>query len=86
MHRLSLIERDLDDLSGDLTADNDIVVRDDCSDAAQINRHVALVYRSGDDGNRGRWNSGLLCFGSGAQVLAGQCNAACCDQRGNDND
>jgi hypothetical protein len=55
-HRLALVENDLDELAGDLAADDDIVKGDDRADAAQVNRHIVADDRScyHADGHRSR--------------------------------
>ena len=52
MHGLPFGEVDADDLSLDLAAHDDRVVGDDRADAGQIDRHVMLGDRSGDDRHR----------------------------------
>ena len=54
MHGLPFGEVDPDELALDLAAHDDGVVGDHRADAAQVDRHVVLGDRSGDDRHR-RW-------------------------------
>jgi hypothetical protein len=66
MHGLPFDEVDADDLSLDLAAHDDRVIGDDGANTGQIDRHVMLSDRSGDDRHDRRCCSIL---GSAVQCL-----------------
>ena len=62
MHVLPFGEVDADDLALDLAAHDDGVVGDHRADAGEIDRHVVLGDRSGDDRHRRRRCRGSRAF------------------------